>query len=79
MKKNLGKLDGNVRIGLAIFLGILFFNNSIYGTWGIVAIIAAVILLITSFTGFCPIYSVFGWHSNEKNNARLPKKSINHQ
>ncbi|HRT48643.1 MAG TPA: DUF2892 domain-containing protein [Bacteroidales bacterium] len=43
-----------------MLIGILYFTNVISGTLGIVLLVFAVILLITSITGFCGIYTLFG-------------------
>ncbi|HOU29940.1 MAG TPA: DUF2892 domain-containing protein [Bacteroidales bacterium] len=60
MKKNTGKLDRIIRLIIALLIGILYFTNVISGTLGIVLLVFAVILLITSITGFCGIYTLFG-------------------
>jgi uncharacterized membrane protein HdeD (DUF308 family) len=66
MKKNLGKLDGVLRIIAAIFLGLLYMGGAITGLWGIISLFVAIIFLITSFVGVCPIYSVLGINTCEK-------------
>ena len=63
MKKNVGNPDKIVRIILAIVLVALYFTNVITGTWGIVALVAAAIMVATSFMSSCPLYSVFGFSS----------------
>lgn len=63
MKKNVGKADKVIRIILAVVLGVLYFNGTITGTWGIVALVVGVIMLVTAFMGSCPLYSVFGFSS----------------
>lgn len=60
MKKNVGKADTIIRIILAIVLGILYFIHTLTGAWGIVALVVAIILLLTSFVSFCPLYAIFG-------------------
>jgi len=60
MKKNLGAADRIVRILLAAVLGFLYFSNTVNGTPGAVLLIIAVILLLTSFISFCPLYAIFG-------------------
>ncbi|MGB4293520.1 MAG: DUF2892 domain-containing protein [Bacteroidales bacterium] len=60
MKKNTGKLDRIIRLIIALLIGILYFTNVISGTLGIVLLVFAVILLITSITGFCGIYTLLG-------------------
>ncbi|MCU0324198.1 MAG: DUF2892 domain-containing protein [Spirosomaceae bacterium] len=71
MKKNVGKTDATIRIILALITGFLYLTGSINGTLGIVAIVLAVVFLLTSFVGFCPLYTLFGFNScsiNPKNN-----------
>ena len=63
MKKNVGNPDKIVRIILAIVLLALYFTNVITGTWGIVLLVAAAILVLTSFMSSCPLYSIFGFSS----------------
>ncbi len=60
MKKNVGKADTIIRIILAVVLGVLYFTHAITGIWGIVLLVVAVILLLTSFVSFCPLYAIFG-------------------
>ena len=54
MKTNVGKTDKNIRI----VLGIIIVAAGVYfkSWWGIVAIVP----LVTAFTGFCPLYRLFG-------------------
>ena len=63
MKKNVGNPDKIFRIILAIVLLTLYFTNVVTGTWGIVMLVAAAILILTSLMSSCPLYSVFGFSS----------------
>jgi len=56
MKTNVGTTDRVVRILLAFILAGLYFTGTLSGTIGIIAIIAAVVLVITGLIGFCPLY-----------------------
>lgn len=49
-----------LRIGIAIAIAILFFTKIISGVLGIALMILAGVFLVTSFIGFCPIYTLFG-------------------
>ena len=60
MKKNVGNLDKVVRIILAAVIAVLYFNNVISGTSGLVLMVLAAIFLLTSLIGFCPLYAIFG-------------------
>ncbi len=60
MKKNVGSIDRTLRILLAIIIAILFFTKVITGTLGIILLIFAGILVITSLIGFCGLYTILG-------------------
>jgi len=60
MKKNMGTIDRIVRILIAALIVFLFFTNKITGTIGIVLIIFAAVLVITSLISFYPLYLPFG-------------------
>jgi len=60
MKKNMGSYDKLIRLGIAIVLIILYYKDVLIGTFGIIALIAALILTLTSLISFCPIYTIFG-------------------
>lgn len=66
MKKNLGNADRIIRLCIAGVLALLWFQNIITGTWGIVALAVAVIFVLTSFVSWCPIYAMFGIKSTPK-------------
>ncbi len=71
MKKNVGKTDATIRIIVALIIGFLYYNGTLSGTLGIVAIVLAVVFLLTSFVSFCPLYALFGINTCPVN----PKKS----
>ena len=56
MKKNMGTTDKTIRTIVAIVLAILYYTGTITGTFGIVILIVAAVLLITSLINFCPLY-----------------------
>ena len=56
MKKNMGSIDKLVRVLVAVIIGVLYFTNQITGTAAIILGIFAVIFLLTSAIGFCPLY-----------------------
>ncbi|MCD6597183.1 MAG: DUF2892 domain-containing protein [Bacteroidales bacterium] len=60
MKKNLGGTDKIMRLVIAVVIVILFFTEIIYGIFGIVMLVIAGILLLTSLVNFCPLYSLLG-------------------
>ncbi|MBW1815297.1 MAG: DUF2892 domain-containing protein [Deltaproteobacteria bacterium] len=56
MKKNMGTIDRAIRVILAIVVAVLYFTNAITGTVAIILGIFAIIFIVTSFIGFCPLY-----------------------
>lgn len=63
MKKNMGINDKAIRLLIAAILGILYFTNILTGNLGIIAIIVAIIFILTSLISFCPLYAIFGINS----------------
>ena len=60
MKKNMGTIDRVIRTLLAIVVAFLYFTNNISGLAAIVLSVFAIIFLLTSFMGVCPLYTVLG-------------------
>jgi hypothetical protein len=58
MKKNIGSVDKIIRLLLVIVISVLFIQGTITGTIGIIALVLAIIFLLTSIVGFCPIYRI---------------------
>ncbi|MBP1676298.1 MAG: hypothetical protein H6Q20_857 [Bacteroidetes bacterium] len=56
MKANIGSADKAIRLGLAIVLIALFYTEVLKGTVGIIALIIALLLAITSLINYCPLY-----------------------
>ncbi|MGP8153806.1 MAG: DUF2892 domain-containing protein [Smithella sp.] len=59
MKKNMGTIDRTVRVLLAIVVGILYLTGNISGMAAIILGILAVVFILTSAIGFCPLYFPF--------------------
>ncbi len=66
MTKNMGAADRVIRILLAIVVGILYFTGRITGTAAIILGIIAIIFLLTSSIGTCPLYSPFKISTKKK-------------
>lgn len=66
MIKNMGSSDKIIRLILAIVFAVLYFAKIITGTLGIILIIIAVIFLVTSLVGFCPLYVPFKISTKKK-------------
>lgn len=61
LTKNVGKIDRFVRIGIVIIISLLITFNVIQNTTVAIVLLAlAIILLVTSFINFCPLYTLFG-------------------
>ena len=56
MKRNVGKIDRILRGSAAIIISLLYFTNVIQGQAAILLGIAALALLFTSISSFCPCY-----------------------
>lgn len=60
MKQNMGSLDKALRIAAAMVVAVLYFTKVIDGTTALVLGILAVVFVMTSFIGVCPLYLPFG-------------------
>jgi hypothetical protein len=66
MNKNVGKADRVIRTLIAIVIAILYFTGAVSGILAIILSMLALVFLITSFTGSCPIYSAIGTSTLKK-------------
>lgn len=66
MEKNLGNLDKTIRIMAAISVAALYFSETIPDTMALIVALPILILLVTGFAGFCPLYTAFGLSSCKK-------------
>jgi len=60
MKKNMGIIDRSIRTILAVVVVILYVTGNITGMAAVILGVIAVIFLVTSAVGFCPLYTVLG-------------------
>lgn len=60
MKQNMGNIDKVIRLIIAVILASLYFTGVATGTLGIALIVVAGVLLITTITGFCGLYTILG-------------------
>ncbi len=60
MKQNVGLTDRIIRMIIAITLGSVYYMDFVSGTAAIVVVVLAVIGLVTSLIGYCPIYHILG-------------------
>lgn len=56
----MSSIDRLVRGVVGVVVVLLYFMDVVGGTWGVVLLILAAILILTSFVGFCPLYTIFG-------------------
>ena len=66
MKANMGTLDRGIRTVIALAIAVLIFTGRIHGTLAIVLAVFAVIFLLTSLLGVCPLYVPLGLSTRKK-------------
>ncbi len=66
MTKNMGTVDRIVRAVFAVAVAVLYFAGIISGTVAIILGILAIVFLLTSIFGFCPLYKPFKFSTNKK-------------
>jgi len=59
MTKNMGTVDRIIRFVFAVAVAVLYFTGVISGALAVILGILAVVLLLTSIIGFCPLYAPF--------------------
>lgn len=59
MEKNMGFIDRIIRVILAIIVAVLYFTGQISGIAAIILGVIALVFVITSAIGFCPLYYPF--------------------
>jgi uncharacterized membrane protein len=69
MTKNMGTIDRAIRTIIAITIGVLYFTGQISGLAAIILGALAVIFLLTSLVGSCPLYLPFGLSTQKKGGA----------
>lgn len=70
MKRNMGSADRAIRLLVAAIIVVMYFSNIITGTVGIIVLALAGVLMLTSFAGFCPLYTVLGINTCEVKKAQ---------
>ncbi len=68
MKKNMGNTDKAIRTLIALLIAALSYFEIISGVLGNILLVLAIILLITSFVNFCPLYRLFGTNTRKDKN-----------
>ncbi len=59
-KQNMGTVDKAVRLGVALLVVVLIATGVLSGALAWILGIFAVVFVVTSFIGFCPLYLPFG-------------------
>ena len=65
MKQNMGKTDRVLRTVLAVIVLVLYFSDQLTDLAAIVLGIFALVFLVTSVLGFCPLYVPLGISSKK--------------
>jgi hypothetical protein len=66
MKKNVGNTDRFVRVMFGIILLIIFMSGAITNSlWNWIILAVSLVLIITAFATFCPLYALLGKSSCE--------------
>jgi len=66
VKKNMGALDRVIRLALVALVAVLYLTGVISGAWAIILGIIALVFLVTSVFGVCPLYMPFGILTKKK-------------
>lgn len=66
MKTNMSSFDRVIRILIAAACIFLYTFNIVPATVGIVLLVVAIIFLLTSIVGFCPLYKLLGISSRKQ-------------
>ena len=66
MKANMGILDRVIRVVLVAVVAVLFFTGQLSLVASIILGVLAVVFLLTSIVGVCPLYLPFGISSKRK-------------
>jgi hypothetical protein len=59
MKHNMSNLDRIIRVIIAALFAYLYFGGIVTGVFGIILVVLAVVFVLTSIVGFCPLYTLF--------------------
>ncbi len=74
MKQNMGTADRALRVVAAVVLAGLYFLGYVSGAVGVVLLVIAVVFLLTSLVGFCPLYTLCGWNTCPADSCKIDGK-----
>lgn len=60
LNPNMGAVDRAVRLVIAAAIAVIYFTGAISGLTAIILGIIAVVFVLTSVVGFCPLYPPLG-------------------
>lgn len=60
MKGNMGRIDKILRFTLAVIIALLVYYDMVDGVLSYILLTVAAVFVLTSLTGFCPLYGLFG-------------------
>lgn len=66
MKKNMGTADKTLRVLTAVVIFALIYTETLQGTLAWILGAFSVIFILTSFIGWCPIYTLIGMSTAKK-------------
>lgn len=66
MKKNIGTTDRMIRIALAVLLAVFAWMVGFGTVGGVILVVLAAVMLVTSAIGFCPLYLAFGFSTKSR-------------
>ena len=65
MKPNMGTADRWIRVIIAAVVAALYFTGTISSTTGIVLLVTAAVLALTSLAATCPLYVPLGMNTRK--------------
>ena len=66
MKQNIGNTDRIIRVVLAVLLAVGAWMAGFGSVGGIILLVLAAVMLVTSAVGFCPLYAPFGFSTKPR-------------
>ncbi|MGQ9540715.1 MAG: YgaP family membrane protein [Armatimonadota bacterium] len=66
MTKNMGTLDRVIRLLIAVLIAVLYLTHTISGLTAVILGIVAVIFVLTSLVGYCPLYTLFRFSTRKQ-------------
>jgi hypothetical protein len=70
MSENVGNIDKHARTILGVALAAAVLGGFLEGTLAIVAAVAAILMLLTAWIKFCPLYALLGIHTRPRKSTR---------